>query len=105
MSIEQVQHDALKRANFQCEKTYKYNNETHRCCEKHGTLAKTFKGKVILLPTLIVKKDGIKLDNIKMLCWKHVNDLERRTAKTKKRAKKFDPAQTDMFLPQQEMVL
>ena len=96
--IEQIQHDALKKSGYRCEHVYRYDGQDIRCPEIHGELAKTFKGKVVLVPYEINRKDGFQLDNIKMVCWEHSNELDRkRVKKYKPRPKKVDPLQGNIF--------
>jgi len=95
--IEQIQHDALVRAGYRCEHEYRYDGKAIRCPEIHGELAKTFKGKVILVPHEINKKNGFILRNLKMVCWKHGNDLDCKKKKYKPRPKKVDLLQGNIF--------
>jgi len=94
--IEQIQHDALIKSGYRCEHEYKSEGQTIRCPEIHGELAKTFKGKALLLPHEINKKDGFKVENLKMVCWKHSNELDRKKKKYKPRPKKVDPLQLNL---------
>lgn len=97
--IEQIQHDALIKSGYRCEHIFKHNGE--RCPEIHGELAQTFKGKIVLVPYEINRKDGFRIENIKMVCWKHSNELDRkRVKKYKPRPKKVDPLQGNIFVKQ-----
>lgn len=97
---EGAAHDALIECNYICEGVEKQPGfrEDIKCAEKHGSPAKTFKGKIILQPVKVSSKQ------IKMLCFKFLNKwVAEHRSDRKLKKKSTDKDQVDLFnMPDQK---